>query len=59
MKILKAMVKASPRETVKFDKNYFRPNEVLYLRGDARKAFKVLNFKIICTAIAKSPNQPK
>ena len=27
------------------DKRYFRPNEVNYLRGDARKAFKKLKFK--------------
>ena len=30
---------------IKIDKNYFRPNEVQYLRGDARKAFRVLKFK--------------
>ena len=30
---------------IKIDKNYFRPNEVEYLRGDARKAFRVLKFK--------------
>ena len=30
---------------IKIDKNYFRPNEVQYLRGDARKAFKILKFK--------------
>ena len=30
---------------VRIDKNYFRPNEVNYLRGDAKKAFKVLKFK--------------
>ena len=30
---------------IRIDKNYFRPNEVDYLRGDARKAFKELNFK--------------
>ena len=30
---------------IKIDKKYFRPNEVHYLRGDARKAFKKLKFK--------------
>ena len=30
---------------IKIDQNYFRPNEVQYLRGDARKAFRVLKFK--------------
>ena len=30
---------------IKIDKKYFRPNEVDYLRGDAKKAFKKLNFK--------------
>jgi GDPmannose 4,6-dehydratase len=30
---------------IKIDKKYFRPNEVNYLRGDAKKAFKALNFK--------------
>ena len=30
---------------IKIDKNYFRPNEVEYLKGDARKAFRVLKFK--------------
>tara|TARA_B100001057_G_scaffold489692_1_gene576426 strand:- start:3328 stop:4386 length:1059 start_codon:yes stop_codon:yes gene_type:complete len=30
---------------IKIDENYFRPNEVQYLRGDARKAFRVLKFK--------------
>jgi len=30
---------------IRIDKNYFRPNEVKYLRGDARKAFRVLKFK--------------
>ncbi len=30
---------------VKIDSNYFRPNEVDYLRGDARKAHKVLGWK--------------
>jgi len=30
---------------IKIDKNYFRPNEVDYLKGNAKKAFKDLNFK--------------
>ena len=30
---------------IRIDKNYFRPNEVEYLRGDARKAFRLLRFK--------------
>ena len=30
---------------IKIDKKYFRPNEVNYLKGDARKAFKMLRFK--------------
>ena len=30
---------------IKIDKNYFRPNEVDYLRGNETKAFKDLNFK--------------
>jgi GDPmannose 4,6-dehydratase len=30
---------------MKVDKNYFRPLEVNYLRGDYKKAFKKLNFK--------------
>ena len=30
---------------IKIDKKYFRPNEVNYLKGDAKKAFKVLKFK--------------
>ena len=38
--------KGSKKEIViKIDKNYFRPNEVQYLKGDARKAFKILKFK--------------
>ena len=38
--------KGSKKEIIiKIDKNYFRPNEVEYLRGDARKAFRVLKFK--------------
>ena len=40
------MKKGSKKEIIiKIDKNYFRPNEVEYLRGDARKAFRVLKFK--------------
>jgi GDPmannose 4,6-dehydratase len=30
---------------IKIDKNYFRPLEVDYLKGDATKAFKKLKFK--------------
>ena len=30
---------------IRIDKNYFRPNEVNYLRGNASKAYKDLNFK--------------
>jgi GDPmannose 4,6-dehydratase len=30
---------------IKVDKNYFRPLEVDYLKGDSKKAFKKLNFK--------------
>jgi GDPmannose 4,6-dehydratase len=30
---------------MKVDKNYFRPLEVNYLKGDTKKAFKKLNFK--------------
>ena len=38
--------KGSKKEIIiKIDKKYFRPNEVQYLRGDARKAFRVLKFK--------------
>jgi GDPmannose 4,6-dehydratase len=30
---------------IKIDKKYFRPNEVEYLKGDAKKAYKKLKFK--------------
>ena len=30
---------------IKIDKKYFRPNEIDYLKGDARKAYKKLKFK--------------
>jgi GDPmannose 4,6-dehydratase len=30
---------------MKVDKDYFRPLEVDYLKGDSKKAFKKLNFK--------------
>ena len=30
---------------IKIDKKYFRPNEVEYLKGDASKAYKKLNFR--------------
>ena len=40
------MVKPSPFEVRhKIDKKSFRPNEVHYLKGDARKSLRTLNFK--------------
>ena len=30
---------------IKIDKKYFRPNEVEYLKGDASKTYKKLNFR--------------
>lgn len=40
------IIKENKKELlIKVDKRYFRPNEVHYLRGDARKAFKKLRFK--------------
>ena len=33
------------RTIIKIDKKYFRPNEVDYLRGSSKKAYKKLNFK--------------
>ena len=30
---------------IKVDKKYFRPLEIDYLRGDSRKAYKILKFK--------------
>ena len=30
---------------IRIDNKYFRPNEVEYLKGDARKAYKKLRFK--------------
>ena len=40
------MKKGSKKEIIiRVDKNYFRPNEVEYLKGDATKAFKLLKFK--------------
>jgi GDPmannose 4,6-dehydratase len=33
------------RIIVKIDKKYFRPNEVDYLRGSSKKAYKKLNYK--------------
>ena len=30
---------------IKIDKKYFRPNEVDYLKGSSKKAYKKLNFK--------------
>jgi len=34
------------RTIIKIDKKYFRPNEVDYLRGSSKKAYKKLNFKL-------------
>ena len=31
---------------IKVDKKYFRPLDIDYLRGDPKKAFKELNFKL-------------
>ena len=31
---------------IKVDKKYYRPLEIDFLRGDARKAFKKLNYKL-------------
>ena len=40
------LIKSNKKELIiKIDKKYFRPNEVNYLKGDAKKAFKKLNFK--------------
>tara|TARA_B100000965_G_C19586552_1_gene756013 strand:+ start:391 stop:1452 length:1062 start_codon:yes stop_codon:yes gene_type:complete len=40
------LVKGKKKELlIKIDKKYFRPNEVHYLKGDARKAYKKLKFK--------------
>ena len=40
------LIKNNKKELIiKIDKKYFRPNEVNYLKGDATKAFKKLNFK--------------
>ena len=40
------LVKNKKKELIiKIDKKYFRPNEVNYLKGDARKAYKKLKFK--------------
>jgi len=33
------------RTIIKIDKKYFRPNEVDYLKGSSKKAYKKLNFK--------------
>ena len=30
---------------IKIDKKYFRPLDINYLRGNPKKAYKVLNFK--------------
>ena len=40
------LIKNNKKELlIKVDKRYFRPNEVHYLKGDSRKAFKKLRFK--------------
>ena len=31
---------------VKVDKKYYRPLEIEYLKGDPRKSFKILKYKI-------------
>ena len=42
----KKIVNKNKKELIiKIDKKYFRPNEVDYLKGNAKKAFKKLNFK--------------
>jgi GDPmannose 4,6-dehydratase len=38
-------VKNKKKIIVRIDKKYFRPNEVNYLKGDASKALKTLNFR--------------
>ncbi len=37
--------KKTKKTYVKIDKNYFRPNELHYLKGNAKKAKKLLNWK--------------
>ena len=40
------LIKNNKKEIIiKIDKKYFRPNEVNYLKGNAKKAFKKLKFK--------------
>ena len=40
------LIKGNKKEAIiKVDKKYFRPNEVHYLKGDAKKALSKLNFK--------------
>jgi GDPmannose 4,6-dehydratase len=40
------LIKNKKKELIiKIDKKYFRPNEVHYLKGNAKKAFKKLKFK--------------
>ena len=40
------LIKGNKKELIiKIDRKYFRPNEVNYLKGDAGKAFRKLNFK--------------
>jgi GDPmannose 4,6-dehydratase len=41
------LIKGKKRELIiKVDKKYYRPLEIDFLRGDARKAFKKLNYKL-------------
>ena len=40
------LIKGKKKELIiKVDKKYFRPNEVDFLRGNSKKAFKILKFK--------------
>jgi GDPmannose 4,6-dehydratase len=41
----KGIDKSSGKVLVKIDKRFFRPNEVNHLRGDSKKARKILNWK--------------
>ena len=41
------MIKNKKKELIiKVDKKYYRPLEIEYLKGDARKAFMELNYKL-------------
>ncbi len=41
----KAILKTTKKNVIEIDKRYFRPTEVDYLLGDARKAKKILKWK--------------